>query len=254
MNKQIILEKYIKVAVKKALKEQEEQQKRAEKALYLVYRFPGLKKLMEDLMSPVFGRFMSHIEIVAPKPTTFNVKLINNQEFGIIYVGKGNFMVKIAGKKYNPLNLGELERASNAIADLLQLNYAPEEGKEQQPSSEESIKSDLETAEKPAETTPTEEETPPPVAEGIRKKVKTLNEIFMTTEIRQYLNEAKVASIKVGQTFTLSSDIGKFKKGENITVKEKTPYGNDIRLVLVNDNDITDDFYLDRNDDFEALD
>ena len=131
MDKQFLLEKYIKVAVKKALKEQEEQQKRAEKSLYLIYRFPGLKELMEDLMSPVFGRYLSHVDIVAPKPTTFNVKLINNQEFSITYVGRGKFTVKIVGKKYNPLNLGELERASKSITDLLQLNYAPEEGKDQ---------------------------------------------------------------------------------------------------------------------------
>jgi len=45
MNKKLLLEKYIKVAVKKALKEQEAQQRKAEKAMYLVYRFPGLKKL-----------------------------------------------------------------------------------------------------------------------------------------------------------------------------------------------------------------
>ena len=185
MNKQLILEKYIKVAVRKALKEQEEQQKRAEKALYTIYRFPGLKKLMEDLMSPVFGRFIGHIDIVAPKPTTFNVKLINNQDFTIVYVGKGNFTVKISGKKYNPLNLGELERASQSIADLLQLNYAPEEGKDQQPPSEEGIKADLEQggAEAPPpeapEEAPAEEETPP-VAESLKKKVKTLNEIYMS--------------------------------------------------------------------------
>ena len=57
MIKEILLEKYIKVAVRKALKEQEEQQRRAEKAMYLVYRFPGLKDLMTSLMSPAFGRF-----------------------------------------------------------------------------------------------------------------------------------------------------------------------------------------------------
>jgi len=44
MSKTLLLEKYIKVAVRKALKEQEEQQQRAERAMYLVYRFPGLKK------------------------------------------------------------------------------------------------------------------------------------------------------------------------------------------------------------------
>jgi len=130
MNKQLLLEKYIKVAVKKALKEQEEQQRKAEKAMYMVYRFPGLKKVMEELMSPAFGRYVNGINIVAPKPTTFKVDLINGQDFSIKYLGKGNFSVKVAGKKYNPINLGELERASQGIADLLELNYAPKEGAE----------------------------------------------------------------------------------------------------------------------------
>jgi len=130
MNKELLLEKYIKVAVKKALKEQEEQQRKAEKAMYMVYRFPGLKKLMEDLMSPAFGRYVNGINIVAPKPTTFKVDLVNGQDFSIKYIGKGNFNVKISGKKYDPLNIGELERASQGIANLLELNYAPKEGAE----------------------------------------------------------------------------------------------------------------------------
>lgn len=127
MNKQLLLEKYIKVAVKKALKEQEIAQQKAEKAMYMVYRFPGLKKLMEDLMSPAFGRYVNGINIVAPKPTTFKVDLTNGQDFSIKYIGKGNFQVKVAGRKYDPINLGELERASQGIADLLELNYAPKE-------------------------------------------------------------------------------------------------------------------------------
>lgn len=131
MNKNLLLEKYIKVAVRKALQEQEEQQRTAEKAMYLVYRFPGLKKVMEGLMSPVFGNYVNNISIVAPKPTTFKVELTNHQEFFVKYLGKGNFNIKIGGKKYNPSNLEELERASQAIADLLELNYAPEEGKNQ---------------------------------------------------------------------------------------------------------------------------
>ena len=130
MSKQLILEKYIKVAVKKALKEQEEQQRKAEKAMYMVYRFPGLKKIMEELMSPAFGRYVNGINIVAPKPTTFKVDLINGQDFSIKYLGKGNFDIKVSGKKYNPINIGELERASQSIANLLELNYAPKEGTE----------------------------------------------------------------------------------------------------------------------------
>ena len=127
MNKKLLLEKYIKVAVRKALQEQEEKEKRATQAMYLVYRFPKLKEVMIDLMSPAFGRFISDIEIVAPKPTTFSVKLINNEDFTIIYNGKGTYTAKVAGKRYNIQNLGELERASQGISDLLELNYSIDE-------------------------------------------------------------------------------------------------------------------------------
>ena len=54
MDKKLILEKYIKVAVRKALQEEEQRQQKATKAMYLVYRFPGLKKL--HLMNLFLGR------------------------------------------------------------------------------------------------------------------------------------------------------------------------------------------------------
>ena len=127
MNKKLLLEKYVRVAVKKAIKEQEIKQKRAEKAMYLIYRFPGLKKVMEELMSPAFGRFVTDIRLVAPKPTTFSAKLINEQDFGIIYNGTGKFTVKIAGRKYNVQDLNELERAQQAVSNMLELNYGVEE-------------------------------------------------------------------------------------------------------------------------------
>jgi len=127
MNKKLLLEKYVRVAVKKAIKEQEIKQKRAEKAMYLIYRFPGLKKVMEDLMSPAFGRFVTDISLVAPKPTTFSAKLINEQDFNIIYNGKNKFTVKIAGRKYDVQDLNELERAQQSISNMLELNYGVEE-------------------------------------------------------------------------------------------------------------------------------
>ena len=127
MSSKLLLEKYVRVAVKKAIKEQEMKQKRAEKAMYLIYRFPGLKKVMEDLMSPSFGRFVTDMKLVAPKPTTFSAKLINEQDFNIIYNGKGKFTVKIAGRKYNVQDLDELERAQQSISNMLELNYGVEE-------------------------------------------------------------------------------------------------------------------------------
>jgi hypothetical protein len=124
MNKKLLVEKYIKVAVRKALAEQEAKEKRAVKSMYLVHRFPNLKKVMEDLMSPSFGRFITDVQVVAPKPTTFNIKLINEQEFTIVYDGRKNYTAKVAGKRYNIQQLSELERAQQGIADLLELNYA----------------------------------------------------------------------------------------------------------------------------------
>ena len=127
MNKRLLLEKYIKVAVRKALQEEEQRQKKATRAMYLVYRFPGLKDLMEKLMSPAFARFVTNVSVTAPKPTTFMVEMINGEDFNIRYDGRKNFTVKIAGKRYNMQNLGELERAQQAIADVLELNYAVDE-------------------------------------------------------------------------------------------------------------------------------
>jgi len=180
MNKKLLLEKYIKVAVRKALKEQEEQQRRAEKAMYLVYRFPNLKRLLEDLMSPSFGRFVSGVDIVAPKPTIFKVSLINGQDFTVTYLGSNNFSVKVSGKKYFDKNIAEIERASSAIAQLLEFSYAP---KEEEMATEPSTAKDQELAQDlgmggeetgaagstaggaTGELTPPEEETPTPPAE-----------------------------------------------------------------------------------------
>jgi hypothetical protein len=170
MDKKLLLEKYIKVAVRKALEEQEQREQRAARSMYLIYRFPGLKKVMEDLMSPSFGRFVINVEIVAPKPTTFKAKLINEQDFTIVYDGKKNYTAKIAGKRYNIQQLSELERASQAIADLLELNYIIEE-KEETPKPDAGAEAFTAAsapqitppAETPAgeETPPAEEEVPP---------------------------------------------------------------------------------------------
>lgn len=163
VNKKLIVEKYIKVAVRKALAEQEAKEKQAVKSMYLVHRFPGLKKIMEDLMSPSFGRFITDVKLVAPKPTTFNVKLINEQEFNIVYDGRKNYTAKVAGKKYNVQQLNELERASQSIADLLELSYAIQE-KEGAPAADAGAEAFSAAAGAP-EATPAEEPTPEPPAE-----------------------------------------------------------------------------------------
>lgn len=163
VNKKLLVEKYIKVAVRKALAEQEAKEKQAVKSMYLVHRFPGLKKIMEDLMSPSFGRFIMDVKLIAPKPTTFNVKLINEQEFNIVYDGRKNYTAKVAGKKYNVQQLNELERASQSIADLLELSYAIQE-KEGAPAADAGAEAFSAAAGAP-EATPAEEPAPEAPAE-----------------------------------------------------------------------------------------
>jgi hypothetical protein len=167
MNKALLLEKYIKKAVRIALKEEEQQQKRVEKAMYFIHRFPGLKQTLVDLMSPAFGRYVADVSLVAPKPTTFNVSLINGQDFTLYYTGRNSFTVKVSGKKYSIVNIGESERASQAITDLLELNYAPKESEEEISSQRDaSIKNDLEAGgsfppSEPTGGTPPAPGTPP---------------------------------------------------------------------------------------------
>lgn len=159
MDKKLLLEKYIKVAVRKALAEQEAKEKRAVKSMYLIYRFPGLKKIVEDLMSPAFGRYITEVSVVAPKPTTFNIKLINEQEFTIVYDGRKNYTAKVSGKKYNVQQLSELERAQQGIANLLELQYAVGEKEGEAPKPDAGAEAFTAAAGAP-ETTPAEE-TPP---------------------------------------------------------------------------------------------
>jgi hypothetical protein len=125
-NKKILLEKYIKKAIKQKLQEEEQAIKRAEKSLYLIYRFPKLKDAVESVMSPSFSRYLSSVTVVAPKPTTFNIELINGLDFQLIYSG-GTFIAKVAGKKYDLAMGSATDRASSAISNLLSLSPALKE-------------------------------------------------------------------------------------------------------------------------------
>ena len=174
--KKILLEKYIKKAIKQRLQEEEQAIKRAEKSLYLIYRFPKLKDAVESIMSPSFSRYLSSVTVVAPKPTTLNIELINGLDFQLIYSG-GTFIAKIAGKRYD-LSMGSAtDRASQAVSNLLSLSPALKEdagsiadtgdaaaapAEAPAPDAGEAAFNDLAGAEAPAAETPPTEETPPP--------------------------------------------------------------------------------------------
>ena len=81
-------------------------------------KFPELKAIIVDLLTHEFDSFLSSIDWVVPKPTTFRINLKNNQSFYLIY-SKTSWIAQVEGKKYYLLNLPEEERATEAIARIL---------------------------------------------------------------------------------------------------------------------------------------
>ena len=90
-------------------------------------KFPELKAVLVDLLTPEYDSFLSSIDWVAPRPTTFRINLKNDQDFYLIY-GKRSWIAQVEGKKYYLLNLPEEERAAEAIARILRYGVKDEEG------------------------------------------------------------------------------------------------------------------------------
>ena len=118
-------------------------------------KFPELKQIIIDLLTTEFDNFLTSIDWVAPRPTTFRINLKNNQEFYLIY-GKRSWIAQVEGKKYYLLNLPEEERAAEAISRILRYGTKPEEN--EAPLGDTSTPPTEETP--PAEETPPTEETP----------------------------------------------------------------------------------------------
>jgi len=93
----------------------------------VIEKFPPLKGVMEDLFDFQYEPFVEDIEWVAPRPTTFRIKLVNGADFFLIYQGedegKGLFIAQVAGKKYFLESLPEEQQASEAIARLLRFKF-----------------------------------------------------------------------------------------------------------------------------------
>ena len=100
----------------------------------VINQFPPLQKIMDDLFDFQFEPFVKDIEWVAPRPTTFRIKLANEADFYLIFQGEDNdkalFVAQVAGKKYFLESLPEQQQASEAIARLLRFNYGKVEQNE----------------------------------------------------------------------------------------------------------------------------
>ena len=102
-------------------------------------KFPTLKEVITDLLTNQYEIFISDIQWVAPRPTTFRVVLGNGEPFMLTYTPR-SWVAQVEGKKYYLLNLSEEEAATEAIARVLAYGIAEEksepgaEGTEGEPS------------------------------------------------------------------------------------------------------------------------
>jgi len=119
------LKKYIKSIIKESLVDNDKAKGRIG---LILLKFPALKKALTKLLSKSFMYFIKDIKVIAPKPTMFEVKLVNNLTFYLQYVFKAeNWIVKISGKNYNLSLISDSQRAMSAISELLSLSPAVQE-------------------------------------------------------------------------------------------------------------------------------
>ena len=127
-------------------------------------KFPTLKETIIKLLTDQYELFISDIEWVAPRPTTFRVLLSNEQSFYLIYTDR-TWIGKVEGKKYYLLNLNEEQNCIEAIARILSYGAKATPEKTELPSSApETPAPETPAPESPAPETPAEapaEETPP---------------------------------------------------------------------------------------------
>lgn len=84
----------------------------------VVSQFPIVGDILVDLMTDQYEIFVTDVEWVAPKPTTFRVMLGNSEYFFLTYTNK-SWIAQVEGKNFYLLNLNEKEDAMNSISRVL---------------------------------------------------------------------------------------------------------------------------------------
>jgi hypothetical protein len=126
-------------------------------------KFPELKKVIEDLLTNQYEIFLTDIQWVSPRPTTFRIILGNDESFYLIYTQR-SWIAKVEGKKFYLLNLSEEEQAAESISRLL--SYGTKEEKSETTGTEtDNTETPDEFSAEPSEVNPEEftepEETTP---------------------------------------------------------------------------------------------
>ena len=92
-------------------------------------KFSTLKEVIVNLLTDQYELFITDIQWVAPKPSTFRIILGNGETFMLTYSPR-SWIAQIEGKKYYLLNLSEEESATEAIARILSYGMQEEAGAE----------------------------------------------------------------------------------------------------------------------------
>ena len=121
-------------------------------------KFPELKKVIVDLLTQQYEIFLTDIQWVAPRPTTFRIVLANKETFYLTYTER-SWIAKVEGKKYYLLNLSEEESAAESISRILSYGLKEENQTPDELSGEEPAEVKPEDI-KPEENNPQPEEIP----------------------------------------------------------------------------------------------
>ncbi len=164
---------------------------------FIIQKYPSLDATMADLLTNEYRDYVTGIYIIAPKPTTFRILLHNGQEFYLIY-GPKAYIVKVAGKKYNLMNMTEEQFATKAIAQLLELGMPPgSEGPENASANEANVGAE----EVPAEEVPAEG-APEEIKEGIKKNKK-----FIILSESNNIGEVSLSPTQLEKPYPSSSEL-----------------------------------------------
>jgi hypothetical protein len=111
-----------------------------------VKKFPDVKDILIKLLTEEYNNFISSIDWVAPRPTTFRIRLRNNHFFYLI-AGEKSWIAEIEGKPYYLINISEEDSAVKALANVLR--YMTVEEKETDESTESTETDTTDTDEEP---------------------------------------------------------------------------------------------------------
>ena len=90
----------------------------------ILLQFSSLKDVLVDLLTKQYEIFVTDIQWVAPKPTTFRIVLANGENFMLVY-NQRSWVAIVEGKRYYLLNLNEEESAVQSIARVLSYGSKP---------------------------------------------------------------------------------------------------------------------------------